>query len=215
GPRRAGPFWRTSAHCSGADRGRRGRPPSLQAALNARIGSARLLLAVGAVGAAAVAVHDQGMIANGESQALRHRGLPILDAGVHELLDAAAVQTHDMIVMRALIELEDGHAVLEVVPGDEARSFELCQHAIHRRQPDVLVRVEQVAVDVLGGKVTRRTALEDLENFQPRQRYLQAGFAEVLAFHWCSSGPDQPHSRGAGGGRLAIGYDAPPLSLIG
>ena len=64
---------------------------------------------------------------------------------VHELFDPAAVQTHDMVVVRPLIELEHRHAVLEVMAGDQARGLELREHAVHGRQPDVLVGIEQRA----------------------------------------------------------------------
>src|SRR5579864_5067826 len=126
------------------------------------------------------------MIADREPETLRHGRLPVFDARVHELLDAAAVQTHYVVVVGALIELEDRHHVIEVVTGDEARRLELREHAVYRRETDVLVGFEEGSVNVLGGQVARRAALEELENLQPRQRYLQAGFAEVLAFHGCS-----------------------------
>jgi alkylation response protein AidB-like acyl-CoA dehydrogenase len=43
----------------------------------------------------------------------RHRVLALLDAGIHELLDLAAVDADDMVMVRALVQFEDGHAVLE------------------------------------------------------------------------------------------------------
>jgi len=45
--------------------------------------------------------------------------LPLLDALVAELRDPPAVYADDMIVMRALVELEYGAATLEVVPGHD------------------------------------------------------------------------------------------------
>ncbi len=88
-----------------------------------------------------------------------------------------------MIVVRPLIELEDGHPVLEVMTGHEARGLELRQDAVDRREPDVLLRAEQRAVDVLGREVPSSAVLEYFENLQARQRHLQAGFAKILAFH--------------------------------
>jgi len=54
-----------------------------------------------------------------------------------------------VVVVLALVQLEDGGATLEVVARDQACGLELGEHAIHGRQPDVLVRLEQASVDVL------------------------------------------------------------------
>jgi hypothetical protein len=128
-------------------------------------------------------VHDQRVIADGKPQPLGHRRLPFFDTGVHELFDSAAVQTHDVIVMGAVVELEDGHAIFEVMTRNEPGRLKLGQHAVDGSQPDILIAVEERAVDVFGRQVSRRAALEDFENLEARQRYLQAGFAEVFAFH--------------------------------
>ncbi len=133
--------------------------------------------------AAAVAVENERVVPDLEVQAVRHRVLPRLDAVVDELFDVAAVKTHDMIVMGPLVELEDSHAVLEVVPSDQAGRLELREHAVDGRKPDVLVRLEQAAVDVLGRQMPRLAPGEDLEDLQARQRHFQAGFTQVLAFH--------------------------------
>src|SRR5690242_13262756 len=100
--------------------------------------------------------------------------------------------------MRALVELEHRHAVFEVMPRHQPGGLELRQHPVHGREPDVLVGLEQRAVDVLGRQVARGAALEDLEDLQARQRHLQTGLAQVLAFHACLSG-------GSRGQRVAAG----------
>src|ERR1700722_20776879 len=107
------------------------------------------------------------MIPDREPQALGNRVLALFDARIDELFDAAAIQTHDVIVMGALVELEDRHAVLEMMARDQARRLELRQNAVNGGEPDVLVRIEEAAVDVFGRKMTcGGAALEDLENFQ-------------------------------------------------
>ncbi len=91
-----------------------------------------------------------------------------------------------MMVMGALVELEDSHPVLEMMTSDQARCLELRKHAVNGSEPDVLVRVEERAVNVFGRKMAcGGGALEDLENLQPRQRHFQTGFTKVLAFHKC------------------------------
>jgi outer membrane protein assembly factor BamE len=126
------------------------------------------------------------MVTDRESQALRDGRLPLFDAGIHELFDAAAVQTHDVIVMRAVIELEDGHAILEVMPGDESRRLKLRQNAVDGGQADVLITVEECAIDVFGRQMARIAALENFQNLESRQRDFEAGFAEVFTFHLSS-----------------------------
>jgi len=101
------------------------------------------------------------VVANRESEALRHRSLSLLDTRVHELFDSAAVQTHDVIVMRAVVELEDRHAVLEVMTGNEPGRLKLRQDAVDGGQPDILIAIEERAINVFGRKVPRRAALED------------------------------------------------------
>src|SRR5580704_295182 len=93
-----------------------------------------------------------------------------------------------MVVVRSLIELEDGHAVLEMMAGHKPCGLELREHAVHRCKPDILVGVKERAVDRLGGQMPCRAALEDLEDLEPRQRHLEARFAQVLALHAVLSG---------------------------
>lgn len=90
------------------------------------------------------------MIADREAQPLGDRRLTLFYPGIHELFDAAAVQADDMIVMRALVELEHRHAVLEVMAGHETCSLELRQHPVDGGETDIFVGVEESAIDVLG-----------------------------------------------------------------
>src|SRR5271155_5565965 len=87
-------------------------------------------LLVWAIWLAAVSVQDQRMIADLEPQAFRHGVLTLFDAAVHELFNLAAVNTHDVIVMRTLIELEHRHAAFEMMARDETGGLELGQNAI-------------------------------------------------------------------------------------
>ena len=142
---------------------------------------------MGAVLLAAMAVQDQRMIVDLEAHAARNGRLPLFNPCVHELFDASAGQANDVIVMAALIDLEHGHSVLEMMPRDKTRRLELREHAIDRCQPDVLVGLEQIAVNVLGRKVPARAALQDLKDLQAGQCDLQTGFAKILAFHFVDS----------------------------
>jgi len=59
------------------------------------------------------------VVGDREAHARGDLPLPLLDALVAELRDPPAVYADDMIVMRALVELEDGAATLEVVTGHD------------------------------------------------------------------------------------------------
>ena len=63
--------------------------------------------------------------------------LALLDLGVEELLDPAAVEAHQVVVVLALVELEHRLAGLEVVARQDAGLLELHQHAVDRGQADV------------------------------------------------------------------------------
>jgi len=124
------------------------------------------------------------VLADRKAVPLGHGRLALLDAGIHELLDAPAIKTQDVIVMRAGTELEHRHAIGEVMAGDEPRRLELREHAVHRRKADVFLQIDEAPVNVFSRKMARAAFLEDVENLHARQRDLQPGFAQVIAFHF-------------------------------
>jgi len=117
-----------------------------------------------------------------EPETRRHRCLPILDAAVDELLDLAAVEAHDMVVMGAFVQLENGHAVLEMMPGDKSGGLELREHPVHGGKTNVLIRLDQLLVDRFRALVPRRAILENLEDLEAGQGHLEAGLAQIFAF---------------------------------
>ena len=142
-------------------------------------------------------VQRHRVIAQFVAQALRNRLLALFDGLIDELFDAAAVKTHDMVVMRPLIKFEDRHAVFEMMARHQPGRLELREHAIDGREANVLVGLDQSLVDALGGHVTGRTALENFEDLESRPRDLESGLAQILAFQ-------------AGGLLKTMRYDAPP-----
>src|SRR6185295_19267156 len=106
------------------------------------------------------------------SQARSDLFLTLFDGLVDELFDASTVQTHDMVMMRPLVQLEDRHAVFEMMARDQARGLELRENAVHRRETNILVRLNEPLVNALGGHVTGRTSLEDFEDLESRPRDL-------------------------------------------
>ena len=104
------------------------------------------------------------MVLDLESEALRDRRLPALDATVHELLDLPAVHADDVVMVRAFVQLEHRGTALEVMALDQRGRLELRQHAVNRREADVLALVDQCPIDVLGRQVATMLAREDLED---------------------------------------------------
>ena len=108
--------------------------------------------------------------------------LPFFDAAVHELFHPAAVDTHDMIVVCALIQLEYRHAAFEMVARNQSGGFELSQNPIHRGETNILVGYQQLFINVLCAHMTGGAVRENVEDFQTRQRNLEARIAQVVAF---------------------------------
>jgi len=123
------------------------------------------------------------VVADLEAEARRDLVLLFLDALVREFLDPAAVDAHDVVVVLALVQLEDGGAALEVMARDEPGGLELSEHAVHGGEPDVLIGVEQATVHVLGTHVARLARRQDLEDLESRHGDLQAGTAQMRRFH--------------------------------
>ena len=63
----------------------------------------------------AVRIQVELVVVDGEAAVARDAILALLDLGVVELLDAAALQAHEVVVVLAFIELVYGLAALEVV----------------------------------------------------------------------------------------------------
>lgn len=138
---------------------------------------------VRAVRARAAPVDDQNMIRDLEAHLLRDIALALLDRWIEEFLDSATLLTHDVVVVVTAIEFEDRLPSLEVMLLGEAGVHELRQHAIDRRQSDLLPALQQLTIDILGGHVTRVARLEDLEDLHARQGHLKTRLTDVLVLH--------------------------------
>ena len=102
----------------------------------------------------------------------------------------------------------------------QAGGLELGEHAVDGGQPDVLVPRQQFLVDILGGHVTQRALLEDLEDLHARQGHLQARLAHYLfLFHCLLLCPAWPGAGQMGwrrdAARSGIRYHVPPESTAG
>jgi hypothetical protein len=124
-------------------------------------------------------VQGKRVIGDLEPQAVRNRALPLLDTFVGELFDPAAVYADDVVVVSALVQLEDGRAALEMMPGHQAGRLELGQHAVDGGEADVLVHFQEAPIDILGAHVPCLRIREDLEDLHARHGDLEASPTEM------------------------------------
>src|SRR6185436_14729816 len=108
--------------------------------------------------------------------------LALLDLGIVELLDAAALEAHEMVVVPALVELVDRLAAFEVVAREKPGLLELREHAVHRREPDVGMLFEEPSIHVLGREMPLLAVLEEVEHLEARRRHLETGALEFPRF---------------------------------
>src|SRR6185312_10198982 len=133
-----------------------------------------------AIGLDAVHVEVELVVVDREAAVARDLLLALLDLGIVELLHAAAMEAHEVVVVAALVQLIDRLPALEVVADEEPRLLELREDAVDRGEPDVRMLVQELAVHVLRGEVARLAVLEEVEHAKPRNRHLEAGALEFL-----------------------------------
>jgi len=109
--------------------------------------------------------------------------LQFLDLVALELDDLSGVDVDHVVVVFAAIEFVDGVPAFEIVLEHQSGRLELGQHPIHRGQADFVAMLQQLAIDVLGGHMTRLDLLQQLEDLHPRVRDLEPGLAQFLRFH--------------------------------
>ena len=128
------------------------------------------------------------MILNGEAALFGNGVLALFNLRVVKLFDPTAVNTDQMVMVFAMIDLEDSLSRLKEVALKQTGLLKLGQHAINRGQPDVHVFCNQHAVDVFRRHVAEGAFLEKLKNFQPRKGGFQAHVLEALGVaHWLYS----------------------------
>jgi len=116
---------------------------------------------------------------DGETAFLGDAVLALLDFGVEEFLDLAALQADQVIVVVAVIQLEHGLVAVEMVAHQQSGLLELREHAVHRGQTDILAFVSQQAVNLFRSHVALVALLEQIEDFQARQRGFEADALEI------------------------------------
>lgn len=99
----------------------------------------------------------------------------------------AGFNTHHVIVVVTAIQLKHTVAAIEVLPDHQTGIFKLGEHSIDCRQPDILTRIEQGFVDILGAQMALVGIFQNLQDLNPRQSHLEASFTKFLIFngHQC------------------------------
>src|SRR5688572_23721412 len=128
----------------------------------------------------AVGVQGERMPVKREAALARDLVLALLDVGVIELLDPAALQAHQVVVVAALVELVNRLAGLEVLAREQPRLLELLEHAVDGGEADVDAVGEERLVDVLRGQVPHLARLEQLQDLAPGQSRLKAAILQAL-----------------------------------
>ena len=137
-------------------------------------------LAMGAVGLNAFGVQVQRVLGDREAALLGDLELPLLDFSIEKLFDTTALQANQVVVVPALIELEDRSAGFEMVAHQQSGLLELSQHAIYGGKPDIQTIGEQLLVDVLRREVPYLALFEKVDDPQAGKGRLEAGVLEVV-----------------------------------
>ena len=120
------------------------------------------------------------MAAEREAARARDGGLAFFDVGVVELLDAAALQAEEVVMVPALVQLEYRLAGLEVLTRKQAGLLELREDAVDRRETHIDALGEKRFVDVLRGEMPDLARFEELEDLAPGQCRLEPAVLKAL-----------------------------------
>lgn len=105
--------------------------------------------------------------------------LAFLDFAVQKLLDFAALHADQVVVVLALVQLEYSLVAVEVVAHQQPRLFELREYAVDRGQPNIQVFVGKQPIYLFGSHVAFVALLEQIEDFQARQRGFETNALEI------------------------------------
>lgn len=109
---------------------------------------------MGAVFIETIGIEIKRMLPYGKMAFLGNDILPNLDFRIAKLLDAATLQTDDMIVVTPFVELENGFSRLEMMACNNTGGFKLSQYAIDSSQTHIFTIGKQCFVNFFGSKVS-------------------------------------------------------------
>ena len=109
-----------------------------------------------------------------EPPRFRNIVLAAFNLGVHKLLDAAAVEADQVVVVLTRVKLINRLSRLEVTAQQQTGLLELHEHAVDGCETDVGPFLEQNPVDIFRAQVALLSILEGLQYFQARPRGFEA-----------------------------------------
>ncbi|KGU86653.1 hypothetical protein N005_03295 [Pseudomonas mediterranea CFBP 5447] len=103
--------------------------------------------------------------------------LQFFDFRTDELDNLTGFHIYHVVVVLPVRQFKDRMTAIEIMASHEAGSLELGQNTVNRGQTDVLACFHEGLVDVFGTHVPLLSGVEHLQNFDPWQCHLEAGFA--------------------------------------
>ena len=128
----------------------------------------------------AVSVKTQRVVGDGKALGSGHSALTFLDFRIVKLLNLAAVQTYQMVVVQSLVELIDRLSALKMTSAQDVGLLKLCQNPIHRGQSNIGAVVQQNAKYIFRRHVSQSAGLKYFKYFQSWQGGLEAGAFEFV-----------------------------------
>ncbi len=114
------------------------------------------------------------MVCDREAFGFGNRMLAFFNFSIKKLLYLAAIEADQMVVVLAFVEFVNRFTRFKMVTAQNACLFELGQHAVNRCQSNIGAFLEQHAKHVLGCHMPLAAGLENLHDFQARQRGFEA-----------------------------------------
>lgn len=88
-----------------------------------------------------LAVHDQAVFLQAESEFLGLLMLTFFDNLILKLRHMSALETYHVVVMVSTFQFKHGMATLEMVAFDQTSSLELGQHTVNRGKADIVLGI--------------------------------------------------------------------------
>jgi hypothetical protein len=129
-------------------------------------------------------VQAQGMVGNGKTFCLCDGFLTVFNRLIKKFLHFAAIQTDEVVVVMAFIELIDRPAAIKTAARQDTGLLKLEQDTVDGRQANVGVLQQQDAEHIFRRHVARLTLLENLQDLQSGQgRFEACAFKFVYGGH--------------------------------
>jgi hypothetical protein len=93
--------------------------------------------------------------------------LTFLDFRVIKFFDPAALQAHQVVMVRAAGEFKYGFAAFKVVALKQSGLLKLSEYPVDGGKTDVLAFIDQCSINVLRGEMAHGAALKQVQDSEP------------------------------------------------